>query len=164
MTIKTASLEEVKRFVREKHADQVDKNGQPYLCHLSFVASMVARYGTHFEMVGWAHDLIEDCEDVTYDTLREMSWPEPVIHGIECITKVKGEDYFKYLDRVLQSPYSTVVKMADLNHNRDMTRLENPTRVDYDRTLKYDNAIIYLNTMVAKNSDKFTLLTSNSIN
>lgn len=138
-------LVKAKKMVKTYHKDQLDLAGAPYLCHLHYVAGQVKHVGTDYEIVAWLHDIVEDTE-VTLDALGDMGFPKYILHAIECMTKRKKgiETYEGYLDRVLESPIALVVKLADLEHNRDISRFENPAKIDFDRKTKYDNAIIYL--------------------
>ena len=36
------------------------------------------------------------------------------------------------------------VKMADIKHNMDISRIKNPTQKDFDRIVKYKKALAYL--------------------
>lgn len=140
-----------KELIRELHINQKDKAGAPYMCHLHYVAGSVSHLGPEYEMLGWAHDSIEDHPDkVNFDTFRKLGWPEHMIYALDCITKRKEEKkpYTPYLDRVCLTPHSIEVKLADLDHNRDLSRLRRPTQTDIDRQSKYNDAIVYICTKV----------------
>lgn len=47
------------------------------------------------------------------------------------------ENYDTYLNRVCQSKLAITVKIADMIHNSDITRIPNPTQKDFDRVNKY---------------------------
>ena len=53
------------------------------------------------------------------------------------ITKKDGEDYEEYLNRVKQNPIALRVKIADMEHNSDISRIPNPTEKDLNRLEKY---------------------------
>jgi hypothetical protein len=60
-----------------------------------------------------------------------------VIEGVAALTKLPGEDYESYKNKVKQNPDAIKVKMADLRHNSDIRRLKGITQKDIDRVVKY---------------------------
>jgi len=60
-------------------------------------------------------------------------------------TKKKGENYQSYLNSVKKNELARVVKLADLRHNSDLTRLAKVTEKDIERKEKYQKAIDFLN-------------------
>ena len=62
------------------------------------------------------------------------------------LTHRKDESYFEYISRVSTSKLAKKVKVADLLHNLDITRIKEPTKQDYQRLEKYKKAILYLAT------------------
>ncbi|MBQ5766586.1 MAG: guanosine-3',5'-bis(diphosphate) 3'-pyrophosphohydrolase [Burkholderiaceae bacterium] len=89
------------------------------------------------------HDVVEDSEWTLEDLLAEGIWPE-VVEGIDAITKRVGEAYEIYLNRVKANPLALVVKLADLTHNMDLSRIATPTEKDFARIEKYRWAVDYL--------------------
>ena len=88
------------------------------------------------------HDVVEDT-DVTYDDLRDVGYDEKIIEILTILTKVKGEDYRVYIDRIIDSDniHAMNIKLADLRHNMDSSRIKNPTPNDYERiTKRYEPA------------------------
>ena len=68
-----------------------------------------------------------------------------VIEAVDIITKKKGEDYQSYLNSVKKNKLARAVKLADLRHNSDLTRLTKVTEKDIERKEKYQKAIDFLN-------------------
>jgi ABC-type taurine transport system substrate-binding protein len=100
------------------------------------------------------HDIIEDHGDeVTYSSLREMGFSNRVIDGVRCLTKVPGESYAEYKIKVMSNNDAIKVKMADLQHNSDISRLKGVTEKDIKRTVKYHEFYLELET-AAKNTCK----------
>lgn len=103
------------------HAGQVDKAGAPYIFHPYRVAeSMPDEISTCAALL---HDVVEDT-DVTLDELR-AEFPEEVIRAIRLLTRSKGEEYFRYIERIKSSENAVArrVKLADLRDNCDLSRL-----------------------------------------
>lgn len=107
----------------ECHAGQYDKGGVPYCFHPYEVAeSMTDEVST---CVALLHDVVEDT-DMTLDRLRVIGFPDEVIRAVDAMTHRPGESYGEYLSRVKQNPVAVRVKIADLTHNMDRTRLDDP--------------------------------------
>ena len=87
--------------------------------------------------------LVEDTEWSLDDLRTEGIWPE-IVEGVDAITKRAGEAYECYLDRVKANPLALAVKLADLTHNMDLSRIATPTEKDFARIEKYRWAVDYL--------------------
>ena len=130
-----------KRIALTAHEGQVDKAGAPYWHHPAFVADHVT--SPEAKVVAWLHDVVEDTEWSLDDLRTEGIWPE-IVEGVDAITKRAGEAYESYLDRVKSNPFALAVKLADLTHNMDLSRIANPTEKDFARIEKYRWAVDYL--------------------
>ncbi|HGQ5110354.1 TPA: GTP pyrophosphokinase, partial [Streptococcus pneumoniae] len=125
------------------HAGQVDKAGVDYIQHPLYVASQV---NTEQEKaVALLHDVIED-SDITAADLFASGLSNEVVTAVQILTKKKGQSYQEYLGKVKSNNLARVVKLADLKHNSDLSRLKSVTNTDYERVKKYKNAIYYLST------------------
>ncbi len=125
------------------HAGQVDKGGHPYIGHPLAVADSVE--GMAQKIVAVLHDILEDTS-VTADDLRAEGFPRAIVEAVEALTRQKSDpiSYEAYLCRVKQNPLARAVKMADLRHNLDLTRIPCPTPRDYKRMEKYQRALRFL--------------------
>lgn len=119
-----------------RHAGQFDRGGNPYILHPLKVMYYLKSDDEELQCIALAHDLIEDT-DTTYAELREMGFTERVIKGIASVTKVPGESYEEYKEKVKSNPDGVKVKMADLRHNTDVRRLKGVTEKDLTRMEKY---------------------------
>ena len=121
-----------------------DKGGRPYIEHCLNVMEQVRAHGDDAMIVGVMHDLIEDtCVDA--EKLANAGYSQSVIAAIESVTKNDGEDYLaEFIPRCAANPIGRVVKMADIRHNMDVTRLKGLTKKDFDRLTKYARAYEYL--------------------
>lgn len=130
------------QIAQKAHAGQVDKAGKDYILHPMTVASYM---DTDIEKtIAYLHDVLEDT-DVTVDALRKI-FPNEIVDTLITLTHRKDESYFEYIQRVSKSKLAKKVKVADLLHNLDITRIKEPTKQDYERLEKYKKAIIYLTT------------------
>lgn len=133
-------LEHAKLIALLAHLGQVDKGYNPYIEHPSAVASMV---GTdELKTVAWMHDVVED-SPITIEDLRPY-FPRDVVDAIDAITKRPNEDRAHYLNRVAENPMAARVKIADLTHNTDLSRIKNPTPRDFARAERYEEEIAFL--------------------
>ena len=71
--------------------------------------------------VALLHDVLED----TGLTERELAarFPEEVVRAVRLLTRFPGEDYFLYLGRIRENPLAREVKLCNLAHNLDRSRL-----------------------------------------
>ncbi|HHK6480548.1 TPA: GTP pyrophosphokinase [Streptococcus pneumoniae] len=130
-------------IAKKAHAGQVDKAGVDYIQHPLYVASQV---NTEQEKaVALLHDVIED-SDITAADLFASGLSNEVVTAVQILKKKKGQSYQEYLGKVKSNNLARVVKLADLKHNSDLSRLKSVTNTDYERVKKYKNAIYYLST------------------
>ena len=76
--------------------------------------------------------------------MRNCSFPNIVIEAVEVLTKEKNISYTEYLEKVKKNELARVVKLADLKHNSDLSRLSKITKKDLLRLEKYKKAIKHL--------------------
>lgn len=105
------------------HAGQVDKGGAPYIEHPAFVADRVRELDGDEAAVaaGWLHDVVEDTR-FTLDTLAVV-FPESVMGAVDALTRRDWEPYFDYVERARGNEAACLVKISDLEHNLDESRL-----------------------------------------
>ena len=128
-------------IARQAHEGQLDKAGVDYIEHPIYVASQVDT--EEEKAVALLHDVIED-SSVTAEELLNAGLPETVVTAIQILSKKKGQDYQTYLENVKSNPLARVIKLADLKHNSDLSRLSSVTDKDLERFEKYKKAIDYL--------------------
>lgn len=128
---------------KEAHKGQKQKdNVTPYIEHPIFVASLVT--SEKEKAVALLHDVIEDT-NITLEDLKKAGLPIEVIEAVSILTKKSKSSYFDYIERVKTNPLAKVVKLADLTHNSDLSRITYPTEKDFKRTKKYKRAMDFLN-------------------
>jgi hypothetical protein len=129
------------KLMFELHKDQTDRSGLPYVFHPWHVAeSMDDEAST---IVALLHDSVEDT-DITLEELRAMGFSDDVVSALDLMTHRDGVDYFDYVKKLASCPLARKVKLADLKHNSDTSRLEKVTDNDLKRAEKYKKAIEYL--------------------
>ena len=125
----------------EAHKDQVDKTDMPYVFHPFHLAEcMDDEISTVCALL---HDVIEDT-DYTFDDLRGMGFPEEVIEALTLLTHDPAVPYMDYVKIIAANPTAKKVKIADLKHNSDLTRMNEIDEYAIRRTKKYKDALTLL--------------------
>ncbi|MDE5778852.1 MAG: GTP pyrophosphokinase [Lachnospiraceae bacterium] len=127
-------LEKAIEIAVKAHKGQIDKAGKLYILHPMRV--MLRGQDEDEQIVGILHDVIEDTP-VTIEYLRDEGFSEEILTALSCITKVKGESYGHFIDRVLKNPLASQVKLYDIEDNMDRERIPYPTKHDEERYEKY---------------------------
>lgn len=141
------------------YAGKVDKAGQPYILHPLRLQAQFSDQVT--KAIALLHDVIED-SDATADDLRADGIPEVVIAAVELLTRVRGESYEQFIERVGTDPLARKVKKADIQDNLDVLRLAELSDSDLRRVDKYHRAWHRLNSFdqlqsaVANHEEKAT--------
>ena len=119
------------------HQNQFDKANVPYIYHPIHIAEQM---DTEAEcIVALLHDVVEDT-NITFDYL-EKEFSKDVIDILKVLTHDKKLDYLEYIRNVKNNPIATKIKLADLKHNSDITRLDIITETDLKRMEKYKMAL-----------------------
>ena len=134
-------LELAGQIAAKAHAGQTDKGGQPYINHPTAVAGMVSSETE--KIVALLHDVVED-STITLDDIRDAGFNMEVVTALDCLTKRTGEAYEEYLSRVAGNDIARAVKLADLTHNMDTSRLPDLSEQDLKRLKKYKYAVATL--------------------
>lgn len=140
--IYTCMTKKALKLCFEAHKDQLDKSGMPYVFHPFHLAEQMTDEDT--TVVALLHDVVEDT-DYTLEDLKVMGFNEKVIEAIGLMTHAEGVPYMEYVAKIKENPIAKAVKLADLAHNSDSSRLDNITEKDIARREKYKNAIEFLN-------------------
>ncbi|MGN0006255.1 MAG: GTP pyrophosphokinase [Candidatus Gastranaerophilaceae bacterium] len=125
----------------EAHKNQVDKSGMPYVYHPFHLAEQMSDEDK--TIVALLHDVVEDT-DYTLDDLSLMGFSDAIIEVISLMTHDKNTTYIDYIVHISKNSIAKAVKLADLKHNSDLTRLDVVTDKDLNRVEKYKKAIVLL--------------------
>lgn len=119
------------------HAGQVDKSGMPYVFHpIHLAEQMDDEVST---VVALLHDVVEDT-DISFADLEQMGFQPEVLEALRLLTHDKAVAYQDYVQALSVNPVARKVKMADLQHNMDITRRVNDPNVREPK-LKYVAAL-----------------------
>ena len=135
----TIATETAMRICYEAHAGQVDKAGVPYVFHPFHLAEQMET--EHEICAALLHDVMEDT-DTTAADLVAAGIPEKYVATCLLLKHDPGVPYLEYVANLKDDPVARKVKIADLRHNSDTTRLPGPpTQKDLQRVEKYRQAL-----------------------
>lgn len=134
-------LELAVKVATEAHKGQTDKGGNPYIEHPKAVAAQLNNI--EHKIVAYLHDVCEDTH-ITLDDLSEMGFTYRIVNSVRLLTKTNTLTYKEYLKRLKADDSARYVKIADLKHNMDISRIHEPTEKDYRRLEKYKKTLAFL--------------------
>ncbi len=135
------------RFCYNAHAGQLDKAGLPYVNHPLHLAEQMSSEDE--TCVALLHDVMEDC-GATPEDLLALGISSEALAAIQLLTHKDGVPYLDYVRAVGENPIARRVKVADLRHNSDLTRLDEVGPKDIARLRKYRTARVILGDMATK--------------
>ncbi len=139
------------------HRGQKDKAGVDYFTgHLSAVAKMGNTWQE--QVVGYLHDASEDTPNSVEDVLNlldeKLETPlteadrEELATALRLLNHHLAPDRETHIQRIKSNALATKVKLHDLTHNMDLSRIPNPTQKDYERVERYKKEYDYLSTLL----------------
>lgn len=124
------------------HHGQKDKGGTPYVFHPFHLAEQM---DTELEVTAaLLHDVVEDTH-WTMKELEEAGIHQDVLAVLDLLTHPKGMPYMEYVHRLLPNATARKIKLADIRHNSDVSRLDpqDHAKAEYFRN-KYRDAVALL--------------------
>lgn len=139
-------IEEAKKLAKEIHKGQFDKAGIDYFsCHLSIVGDSGCTWKD--KIVGYLHDAAEDTQYYVEQILEILQTRcnnkivEPhlseIRDALNLLNKQTAKTREEYISRIKNSRIATRVKLNDLTHNMDISRIPEPTAKDIERLKRY---------------------------
>ncbi len=136
--IYTEKTKKALKLCFEAHKNQVDKSGMPYVFHPFHLAEQMETEET--TIVALLHDVVEDT-DYTIEDLTKMGFGESVVKSLSLLTHDDTVEYMDYVLAIKGNPIAKAVKLADLRHNSDLSRLDVIDEKALTRREKYLKAI-----------------------
>ena len=121
------------------HAGQKDKAGAPYVDHVIQVAEQMD--DEESTVVALLHDVLEDNPEFTTQTLLLYGIPANMVDHVARLTRPPWNTYQEYIESLLDDPVAVKVKIADLEHNMDMTRFTVIPMEAYSLQERYKKAL-----------------------
>lgn len=125
----------------EAHEGQVDKAGIPYVFHPFHLAEQMD--SEEAVCVALLHDVMEDT-DFTEEDIRAAGMSDAVVDALLLMTHDSHVEYMDYVKALSGNALARKVKIVDLRHNSDRSRIESPTEKDEARLRKYAAALSLL--------------------
>jgi len=133
------NLERAIEIAVAAHKGAVDKGGQPYILHP--LAVMMDLKTDKEKIVGVLHDVVEDT-DWTFEALKEEGFSEEVIEALRSVTKSDSDSsYIDFIERAKANFIGRNVKIADLKHNMDLSRIHSISNLDLERFERYKKSL-----------------------
>lgn len=129
-----ATLERALQIAVQAHAGQKDKSGAAYIFHPIRVMSRCTSPAA--KIVGLLHDVVEDTP-VTFDELAAEGFCAEVLDALRLLTHDDAVPYADYIEQVKTHPIATEAKLADLEDNMDIRRLQEVDEKAAGRFKKY---------------------------
>ncbi|MDE7399389.1 MAG: HD domain-containing protein [Oscillospiraceae bacterium] len=123
------------------HNGAVDKGGNPYINHPTAVASQFSC--TYRICTAYLHDVVEDT-DYTVEMLIDKGIDPRVAEAVRHMTHTKNLSYSEYLEVVSKDPIAVDVKIADMLHNSDLSRIKSYNEKTLSRMRRYNNGLRFL--------------------
>ena len=136
--IYTEQTKKALKLCFQAHRDQVDKSGMPYVFHPFHLAEQMTDEAT--TVTALLHDVVEDT-DFTLNDLRAMGFPAAAVDAVAMMTHDPKVPYLEYVAKLRTNPVARAVKLADLRHNSDLSRLDTVDEKALERVEKYRKAI-----------------------
>jgi (p)ppGpp synthase/HD superfamily hydrolase len=139
----TDQLELAIQIAKKAHKGQTDRAGEDYILHVKEVIAGVSKYGKNAMTVAALHDVVED-SSITLSDLKKYGFSDSILISVKLLTRTKDVQESEYYERIKNNPLARVVKISDLKHNSDTSRIVNPNKADKERTDKYISKLKYL--------------------
>ena len=139
--IYTDKTKKAMKLCFEAHKNQVDKSGMPYVFHPFHVAEQMTDEAT--TIVALLHDVVEDT-DYTLEDLAAEGFGKDILEAVALMTHEDDVPYLDYVAKLKDNPIARAVKLADLAHNSDLSRIGEVDEETRERLEKYQKAIALL--------------------
>ena len=130
----------------EAHKNQVDKSGMPYVFHPFHVAEQMTDEAA--TIVALLHDVVEDT-DYTLEDLAAEGFGKEILEAVALMTHEDDVPYLDYVAKLKENPIARAVKLADLAHNSDLSRIGEIDDETRERLEKYKKAMALLEGSIA---------------
>ena len=139
--IYTDKTKKAMKLCYEAHKDQVDKSGLPYVFHPAHVAEQMTDEAT--TIVALLHDVVEDT-DYTLEDLAAEGFGKEILEAVALMTHEDDVPYLNKKKKLKDNPIARAVKLADLAHNSDLSRIGEVDEETKQRLEKYKKATTLL--------------------
>ena len=124
------------------HDGQTDKAGVNYIYHPMTVALQCVG-NISAMIVALLHDVVEDTNLTIEDLQKKIPLTPEELQALKLLTHDEKIPYFDYIQNINSNELARQVKIADLKHNSDLSRIPEEARTpkDFQRIEKYKRAL-----------------------
>ena len=130
------------------HSGQVDRAGKNYLTgHVLAVFNGVGGVNANpieLAIVAILHDSVEDSGGKITVSDIQKEFGNEVAKAVDVLTKRASIPYDSYISKIKSNSLARKVKIVDIIHNSDISRIPNPGKLDYERLEKYKHSLSIL--------------------
>lgn len=119
--IYTENTKKALKLCFEAHKEQTDKSGLPYVFHPFHLAEQMEDEDS--AITALLHDVAEDT-DISLEDIAGMGFSRTVMEALALLTHDEAVPYMEYVKAIGKNPVARKVKLADLRHNSDLSRLD----------------------------------------
>lgn len=134
-------------LVATKFQSRNDKAGVPYFMHCYHVMSTIQSRDESVKIAALLHDVVEDFKytGMTMEDVASYGFSEKTMLLLGMLTHDKENVTYKaYIKHIALNKDASDIKIADLRHNSDLTRLKGTSDKDFERAKKYQESYEYL--------------------
>ena len=129
-------------IAKAAHKNQVDKSGVEYIYH---PMTLAFNFGKNISamIIALLHDVVED-SCVTFEELqKKIPLTDDELQALKLLTRDEKISYLDYVEKIKHNKLAAQVKIADLKHNSDLSRIDKNflTEKDFKRVEKYQAAL-----------------------
>ncbi|MBQ6980310.1 MAG: GTP pyrophosphokinase [Clostridia bacterium] len=116
-------IKKASQIAFDAHKNDMDKGGYPYIMHPLYLAFQMEDEDS--VCVALLHDVIEDHPDkYSFDYIKQVGFNDNIINALKLLTHEKDTPYMDYIKIIKTNSIATKIKIADLKHNLDFTRID----------------------------------------
>lgn len=136
-----STLEKALEIALHAHNGKKDKADLPYILH---PIRIMLKMNIKEEMIiAILHDVVED-SSITMNDLKLAGFNKSIISTLDLLSKKKSQSYSNYIKKIASNKKATKIKIADLEDNLILQRINKIDSKDWPRIKKYHWAINYL--------------------
>lgn len=117
-------------------------DGEPYINHSVRVMNQMDTEDE--KIVAILHDVLEDTSCTTYD-LKDAGFSKNIIECVEQLTRQNDVTYFEYIDDISTNEICKKVKLAEIDDNKDINRVNKLSFQTYSIDMRCDKVKEILN-------------------
>ena len=129
-------LEKAIDLAVDAYADQTDKGNATYIRHPLRVMEAVDTEPER--IVAVLHDVVEDA-DYSLENI-EKEFGEEISDAVDALTRRDDESYMDFIDRSAANQIAKKVKIADIEDNMNLTRLDSVSESILQKQATYHDA------------------------